>query len=86
MSKTKQQDMMIGLLVNISYRTEVLNNLDRKEKIEVSTSIESYERIVKQRLSILGRTYGNKKKQAEDRELHNQLISIRQSIYNIINK
>jgi hypothetical protein len=82
---TAQLDQRFSNLLNVvSFRTETLNKLTVKNRVEVSSLLERYTRLCKERLSIVGKLYGSKKYQAVDEQLHTSMKTIREKVESIL--
>lgn len=82
---TAQLDQRFSNLLNVvSFRTETLNKLTVKNRVEVSSAIERYQKLCKERLLIVGKLYGSKKYQAIDEKLHNSMKALREKVNSIL--
>jgi len=79
-------DQTFSNLLNVaSFRTKTLDSLTVKNRIEVSSAIERYTSLNKERLSIVGKLYGSKKYQAIDEKLFTSMKTLREKIESILN-
>jgi hypothetical protein len=74
------ENLMSELVNNIAYRAEILGKLTIKNRIEISSAIERYQSLTKERLLIAGRLYGSKKYQEIDARLHSSQVSLREKV------
>ena len=75
----------LEIISNIKSRTEVLQSLPLQTRIVVSSLIERYEAIRKQRLALVGKLYASRAKQKEDASLQFQQKEVRTKIEALIN-
>lgn len=74
----------LEIISNVKSRTEILQQLSLESRIKVSSLIERYEALRKQRLALAGKLYANKAKQREDASLQFQQKEVRNKIENLI--
>lgn len=72
------------ILTDIQTRTEVLNNLTIKNRMEVSSLMERYQFLLKERSLIVGKLYGCKKYQAIDEKLKDSMRVITEKVDTIL--
>lgn len=75
----------LEIISNVKSRTEVLQSLSLQTRITVSSLIERYEAIRKQRLALVGKLYASRAKQKEDASLQFQQKEVRVKIEVLIN-
>ena len=80
-----EKGTMSKLINDINFRTETLNKLSIKNKIELSSRIERYQYLLKERLLIQGKLYGSRKYQEIDATLQNSMKVIGEKVESILN-
>lgn len=80
------EEAIMGKLINdVEFRFKTINSMTVKNRIEVSSAIERYQSLLKERLLISGKLYGSTKYQEIDKKLHTSMSSLRQKVETIIN-
>lgn len=79
------EGLVLKLVNDVTFRTEFLNNLTVKQRVEASSLIERFTRLTKERLAIVGKLYGSKKYQEVDNQLKASLVIIREKLESMNN-